>query len=617
VTSAQTKTFGGASSWSEPVGLPLDTRGFVDVLDIYEAAAQMVAFLVPLIARRPHVVHHGRACCRRLREGPNRRQAFTRTCFREVPISLGVFSQNISELKVSGVTPHEYVTDGSSANKAGVLTGGEHTAPFPFTSSDSQPTFANTFPGRIPKWLELRLSDLGFSTPTTVQLRALDVALPGLNADAGVLGQDVVIHAQTGCGKTLAYLLPAITAVDPTRACVQAAIVVPTQELGMQVYKTLRRLTVAWPHPAEESIASDATCDLYDTEPDNFDESRELLLEESYFDDMEDDDVGIGSGCSANDSKTSMEQMEPNQGNRGFPVLPMLNQADLRRQKLQLRKTAPRIIVGNPHRIAALVESGRLRLDLLRVLVVDEFDACLLDTSTTSALQTVLAVRGRERRQTILASATVPQHRHFLRQCVRQRWTTPDIEHIWIEEGTGVCTPITIQHAYALCNGRKKLSALRALLERFGHPSVSGPLPPCSIVFVMPSRSVEHIVNALNAAFPQTAGGDEAVVGLWNDVPVFDRRRSMRRFRSGQARVLVATDVAARGLDIPAVSHVFHLDLPVDADAYLHRAGRAGRLGREGMSVALVTSGEEFVIRRTANSLGIQFDRVGGNSLQE
>lgn len=424
----------------------------------------------------------------------------------------------------------------------------------------SASSFEKSFDSRIPLWLSSRLIELGFESPTQIQSRTLDIALPVLTkgtdeSDTKCLpGRDVVVHAQTGCGKTLAYLIPAIMAVDPTRASVQALILVPTQELGMQVYKALKRLTAAWSHTA-----------------------------------------GDVSGA-------------------GFPVLPMLNQADLRRQKLQLRRTAPRIIVGNPHRVAALVESGRLRLDLLRVLVVDEFDACLLDTSTTSALQTVLGVRGRETRQTILASATVPQHRHFLRQCVRQRWTQEDIEHVWVEESEGQSVPSSLTHTYAVVDGRKKLSALRTLLLRFGRGTISG--LPKAIVFIMVSRPVVPIVDALNGACFLSGDGSalnssHAIVGLADDMSVLQRAKSMRRFRRGDASVLVATDVAARGLDIDGITHVFHLDLATDADAYLHRAGRAGRLGRQGVSVSLVTTGEEFVVRRTSNALGIDFRRLG------
>lgn len=415
--------------------------------------------------------------------------------------------------------------------------------------TDLHPTPLSDLYPNFPQWLISRLSLLGYVRPTYIQKKTLDLALPGEGKNS--VGKDVVIHAQTGSGKTLAYLLPAIMAVDPSRASVQAMVVVPTQELGMQVYKVCRRIVSAF-----------------------------TLREE--------------------------EEVEEVMKNAIFPVLPMLDQANLRRQKLQLRQLAPRIIVGNPLRILQLVQSGRLRLDLLKVLIVDEFDACLLDTTTTEALLHILAVKNREvERQTILASATVPQHKHFLRQCVRQKWTKEDITHVWVKEDkVGGSVPEAISHKYVLCHEGKKLSALRMLLERHLE---KGDMR--AIVFVMPSRNVNQIVTALNNNLPSHE--DPFVVGLHDDLSIFDRRNSLTAFREGRARVLVATDLAARGLDIEGVTHVFQVDLPTDPDAYLHRAGRTGRRGESGISAVLVGVGERFVVDRMSNSLGVEFERLG------
>ncbi|CAN8073867.1 unnamed protein product [Agarophyton chilense] len=437
-------------------------------------------------------------------------------------------------------------------------------------------SFRESYTDRIPIWLINRLEEMGFTYPTSVQQSTLPLALPSLK---GELGKDIVIHAQTGSGKTLAYLLPLITAVQPARSVPQAMVVVPTQELGMQVYKLLRRLTSACIIDSDASTAVD------------------------------------GNGNA--DGDFGGIEKENTQGDRfRFPVLPMLNQADLRRQKLQLREAAPRVIVGNPHRIAELVRSRRLRLDLLKVLVVDEFDACLNDTSTTSALQAILSVRGREGpRQTILASATVPQHRHFLRQCVSQRWTRSDIVHVWTEQETKERVPESLTHLYAVCESRKKLAALRTLLVRFNSDTRtrdSSAFVLRAIVFVMASRNVKLLVEALNNVLRQDFDTDnDPVVGIWDDSSVFCRKNALLSFRQGTAKVLIGTDVAARGLDVPDITHVFHFDLPTDADAYLHRAGRAGRQGRPGSSVVLVAPGEQFVVSRISNSLGIEFLRLG------
>lgn len=452
-------------------------------------------------------------------------------------------------------------------------------------------SFYQAYSSRIAPWLLSRIQHIGFTHPTPVQKSTLDLALPSVQ---GALGHDVVVHAQTGSGKTLAYLLPAITTVDPSRSCTQAMIVVPTQELGMQVYKLLRRLTSAYGHAKSE------------------------IVNES----LERDDAIIEylSCTDAPDEKHKTQLQPPastTDDRPAFPVLPMLNQANLRRQKLQLRQAAPRIIVGNPHRIAELVNSGRLRLDLLKVLVVDEFDACLLDTSTTNALQTILSVRGRESpRQTILASATVPQHRHFLRQCVRQLWTRANIKHVWIEEMSGEKVPPSLTHWYALCHGRKKLAALRALLARANSEllhSQKNAFLLRAMVFVMATRKIDDIVLALNETLEMQYDmpGAQLVVGISNNSSLMDRREALKRFRNGEARVLIGTDVAARGLDVPDITHIFHFDLPTDPDSYLHRAGRAGRQGRAGSSIVLISPGEQFVLSRTSNALGIEFCRIG------
>lgn len=194
---------------------------------------------------------------------------------------------------------------------------------------------------------------------------------------------------------------------------------------------------------------------------------------------------------------------------------------------------------------------------------------------------------------------------------MRQRWTADNIEHVWVEESEGKPVPSTLTHEYAVVDGRKKLSALRTLLLRNSVDSGGVTVLPRSIVFIMSTRPVRGIVDALNDTFPLL--GDKSippVVGLADDMSVLERARAMRRFRRGDVRVLISTDLAARGLDVDAISHVFHFDLATDADAYLHRAGRSGRQGNKGTSVSLVTPGEEFVIRRTANALGIVFNSV-------
>lgn len=283
-----------------------------------------------------------------------------------------------------------------------------------------------------------------------------------------------------------------------------------------------------------------------------------------------------------------------------LPVLALLDSPDsARRQAQQLRAGAPRVVVGNVRAILSLADAGRLRLDLVRVLVVDEVDAILGDTAATAALQRVLAVRFREGdRQTMFASATVPQQRHFLRQCVTQRWTRPDIVHIELQERV---VPEGLQHFFVMCARGRKVGALRALLAADKDERV--------MVFAARVRDVEAIAEALAGALGvEVAAIDEGLHGV-------ERRESFSRFKKGELRVLVATDLAARGLDLPDVAVVYHLDLPTDADAYLHRAGRSARAGKVGRSVVLLEDGEQFVISRIANKLDIEFQRIRKDSV--
>ena len=414
-------------------------------------------------------------------------------------------------------------------------------------------TFTEVFGNRLPTWLLDRLQKMKYDYPTKVQQDAIEAMLP---PPGERLGKDTIIQAQTGSGKTLSYLIPLLAEVDPERASIQGLIVVPTPELGLQVYKVARRLASAWkPSP--------------------------------------------GSGAA--------------KWNASLSVLPMFDRGDLRKQKLQLREAAPRVIVSNPDRVVLLANSGRLRLDLLRVIIIDEFDACLLDTSTTKALQMILSSKLREPRQTVFVSATVPQHKFFLRQCIEQSWTTADIEHVWTEQKSRDVVPETLIHQYAVCELSKKLVALCGLLRRCNDNNLSG-LPQAAVVFVAAYRPVDAIVEAVNKALAGSAERDcitsDIAVGVTDSNSVVEQRKRMDKFRRGDVRILISTDLAARGLDVSRITHIFNFDLPVDADKYLHRAGRAGRLGQTGTVISLISPGEEFVLDRFANELGIGFSRV-------
>lgn len=397
----------------------------------------------------------------------------------------------------------------------------------PSTASSTlqQTTFRSEYTGRIPEWLLSRLDSLSLHEPTPIQQRSLRVSL---GSQPEQLGADVVLHAETGSGKTLAYLLPVLSALEPSRNSVQAVVLVPTPELCAQVVAVARRLAAASP-------------------------------------------VDI-------------------------PVFALQEGAHRRRQAQQLRAAAPRLVIASVRAVKALADARRLRLDLVRILVVDEFDAILADAAAVADLHAVLSVHVRDsQRQTILASATVPQHNHFIRTCVSRRWTRAPLIHVALQERR---VPELLSHFYALCVRGRKLPALRALLDA----QLRATSLRC-IVFIGKARDAFQIASALEISLEQP------VVAADEHLPDGARREALARFRD-DARVLVATDLAARGLDVPDIAVVFQLDLPADADNYLHRAGRSARAGLPGRSVLLVEQGERFVLERLANALDVEFGRI-------
>eukprot|EP00752_Nemacystus_decipiens_P005841 g5276.t1 len=371
-------------------------------------------------------------------------------------------------------------------------------------------TFREAFNGRLPDWLLTRLEELRFATPTLVQRQALEVILGG--GGEGEEKSDAVLHAQTGSGKTLAFLLPLFALIEPSRSAVQGLVVVPTRELGLQVAGVAKRLA-----------------------------------------------AGSGSGRE-----------------KKIQVMSVLEGSSNKRQRAWAWADPPHIVVGNPENLSRLVTTGAVRVNAVSYVVVDEVDACLLSEGTRSWLHELLArslspthaeeddqeddeeaarlvVVGAGRvtgaavpankrvkdRQTVFASATVPQHNHFIRQCVQQ----------WKRSGGG------------------------------GAAAQAPPRPPL-------------------AEF------------LREELGLNARADAMSLFREGHTRLLVSTDMAARGLDVPEITHVFNLDLPLDGEGYVHRGGRAGRLGRPGKVISLVTPKQEFVIRRLGNGIGVDIKKI-------
>ncbi|XP_057862234.2 DEAD-box ATP-dependent RNA helicase 58, chloroplastic isoform X2 [Cryptomeria japonica] len=345
----------------------------------------------------------------------------------------------------------------------------------------------------VPGYILDRIEEVGFAVATDVQEQALPVVLSGV---------DCIIHAQTGSGKTLAYLLAIFAVVDARRTAVQALIVVPTRELGMQVTKAARLLAASYPK-----------------------------------------NVGLANKESIN-------------------VMPLLDGGSLNRQKIWLKAEPPQIMVATLGCLCQLLEKEILKLDAIKVLVTDEVDSIFGAAKQTYLLRKLLtSYTSINNRQTIFASASIPQHRQFIDNCIQQKWTKRDVVHVHVHPIEPM--PSRLSHRYITYQKDEKLDILASLLQV--------DTPKSGIIFV-----------------------------------------NKQELRKGN-HLLVATDIAARGLDLPETSHIYNFDLPKSATDYLHRAGRTGRKpfsNEKSLITNLITTNERFVLERIENELSFTCEEI-------
>jgi superfamily II DNA/RNA helicase len=354
----------------------------------------------------------------------------------------------------------------------------------------------------LPSELIAALSKQQIADPSPIQI----AAIPPL-----VAGKDAYLRAETGTGKTLAYLLPLFTRIDPAQAATQVVIVAPTHELAIQIHRQSCELALN----AARAI-------------------RSVLL--------------IGG--------TSTDR------------------------QIDKLKAKPHVVVGSPGRIVELIERSKLKMAHIRAVVIDEADR-LLNDENLNWIQTIVGAAPAGR-QLIFASATIEQQTRRVLETL-----APDA--VMLRGGTSSVNE-RIEHLYLICEDRDKPDVLRKLLHAFDVPR--------SIVFVHRNDVAEEVASKLTHH-------KLAVADLNSELSKMDRKRAMDGIRNGVIRIMIASDIAARGLDIPAVTHIFNLDVPTMSKAYLHRVGRTARAGAKGTAVSLVTETEARLIRRYEQDLSI------------
>ncbi|MET3698595.1 ATP-dependent RNA helicase DeaD [Bacillus oleivorans] len=351
-----------------------------------------------------------------------------------------------------------------------------------------------------------RLNNKGITSPTPIQEKAIPPILEG---------KDVIGRAQTGTGKTLAFVLPILERIDFAIKEPQALILTPTRELALQI-----------------------TSDI-----------KNVISEEE-----------------------------------GIRVLAIYGGQDVEQQLRKLKGNI-HVMVATPGRLLDHLRRETVQLSNLTTLVLDEADQMLHIGFLPEVEQIIQATP--PTRQTLLFSATVPDQ---VRSLAKKYLTNP----VDIRVKNPEVTVKEIDQSVIFTTDRLKQTHLLEILKEES--------PFLAIIFCRTKRRV----SKLNEALQQNGfNADE----LHGDLSQAKRERVMKRFRGADIQFLVATDVAARGLDVNGVTHVFNYDIPEDVESYIHRIGRTGRAGERGKAITFVAPKDTGMLRNIEKGIGQSLEK--------
>jgi len=260
-------------------------------------------------------------------------------------------------------------------------------------------------------------------------------------------------------------------------------------------------------------------------------------------------------------------------------------------QKEELKQKC-HVVVGTPGRVMDHIERGTLVLDAIDYLVLDEADE-MLNMGFIDQVEKIID-KLPKRRTTMLFSATLPEHVEKLSQ---KYMTNP--QHIEIESTLTLTNQI--EHSLFVVTEQQKFNLLRDVT------TVEN--PDSCIIFCRTKDQVDQVTEQLEKYFYTC---DKLHGGMMQE----DRFAVMDEFKRGEFRYLVATDVAARGIDIESITHVINYDLPVEKESYVHRAGRTGRAGKKGKAISFVTPNEDRFLDEIQTYLGFEIEQRNAPSSQ-
>ncbi|HJV18036.1 MAG TPA: DEAD/DEAH box helicase [Bacillales bacterium] len=354
--------------------------------------------------------------------------------------------------------------------------------------------------------VERILKTNGIILPTPIQEKAIPAVMEG---------QDVIAQAQTGTGKTFAFILPILEKMDPSKEHVQALIVTPTRELALQI---------------------------------------------------------------TNEIEKFLEHI------KDIRVLAVYGGQDVEKQLNKLKKNV-QIVVGTPGRLLDHIRRGTVQLSKVTFLVLDEADQ-MLHIGFLHEVEEIISETP-PTRQTMLFSATIPDD---IKNLAKRHMKQP--HYIQVEKTQAPA--LSIKQLAIFTTDRGKQALLMQLVETHR--------PFLAVIFCRTIRRVSKLYDALKAHGFQC---DE----LHGDLSQAKRERVMERFRKAEMQLLVATDVAARGLDVEGVTHVFNYDIPQDTESYVHRIGRTGRAGSEGLAITLYAAKDRQALDSIEKDLNIKIKK--------
>jgi ATP-dependent RNA helicase DeaD len=354
------------------------------------------------------------------------------------------------------------------------------------------------------------LKRIGYHVPSPIQAAFIPEALKGI---------DVIGQAQTGTGKTAAFLLPVLERINPDDRFPQVLILGPTRELVAQVYE----------------------------------EGKKLV-----------GDLGFQMACIY--------------GGEGFD-----------RQIRELRAGA-QIIVGTPGRIIDMIRRQHLQIKKLRVVILDDADR-MLDIGFRPDIERILKQTPTDR-QTLLLSATMPAEvlgltNRYMMNPAMVDLSSKDLNVDRID-----------QRSFRVDEDRKLKLLMRLLVRE---------KPRQCLIFCQMKSRVRWLADELGKRI-------RGVMAMQGDMPQNKRSRVMKAYREGEIRLLVATDVVGRGIDVEGISHVINFDIPDDPDAYVHRIGRTGRMGKDGLAFTFVTPNQSDLLTAIEKHMNkmIEADSIEG-----